>query len=75
MRRGLAQRVTTEKQQKMASSEKHLLRINRAPIGEEPREATLVSFRGLLLKRVELCRRRAEKGGRELTQDPQMLVL
>ena len=32
------QRVTTEKQRKMASSEKHLIHINSAPIGEEPRE-------------------------------------
>ena len=32
------QRVTTKKQRKMASSEKNLLHINSAPIGEEPRE-------------------------------------
>ena len=52
-------------------------RINGAPTGEEPRDeyhAGLV--RGLLLKRLYLCRREAEKrGGRELSQDPQMLAL
>ena len=32
------QRVTTEKQRKMASSEKHLIHINSAPIGAEPME-------------------------------------
>ena len=50
MRRGLAQFVTTEKQHKMASSEKHLLRNSSAPIGEESREeyhAGFVSWAGI----------------------------
>ena len=43
MRRGLVQRVTTE-QHKMASSEKHLPRIDSAPIGEEPRKEYHAGF-------------------------------
>ena len=38
------QRVTTEKQHKMASVEKHVLRINSAPIGEEQREEYHAGF-------------------------------
>ena len=38
MRRVFVQRVTTEKQRKMAYSWKHLVRVNGALIGEEPRE-------------------------------------
>ena len=44
MLRGLVQRVTTEKQRKMASSEKRLLHINSAPIGEELREEYQARF-------------------------------
>ena len=44
MRRALVQRVTTEKEHKMASSEKHLLGTNSAPIGEEPREEYHAGF-------------------------------
>ena len=32
------QRATTGKERKMASSEKHILRVNSEPIGEAPRE-------------------------------------
>ena len=38
------QRVTTERQRKMASSEKRLLHINSAPIGEELREEYHAGF-------------------------------
>ena len=38
------QRVTTEKQHKMASSENHLLHINSTPVGEELREEYHAGF-------------------------------
>ena len=66
------------KQHKMSSSERHILDINSAPIGDEPREEYHAGFVSWAVTRTSLatiCRRKAEKGGRELTQDPQMLVL
>ena len=71
------QHVTTEKQHKMASSEKHLLRINSAPIGEKPREkyhAVFVSW-AVAKTSIAMAAEGRNGGGRELTQDPQMLAL
>ena len=76
MRRGLVQLMTTETQRKMASSEKPLLHINSAPIGEEPREeyrANTVSR--AVTKTYNYAGEKQTRGGRELTQKPQMLVL
>ena len=53
MRRGLVQRVTTEKQHKMTSSEKHLLVSIVYQSGRnQGKNTTPVLFRGLLQKRV-----------------------
>ena len=73
MRGGLVQRVPTEK-----TTQNGVLHINSAPIGDEPREEYHAGFVSWAVTRTSLatiCRRKAEKGGRELTQDPQMLVL
>ena len=77
MGRGLVQRVTTEKQHKMASSAKHLLRINSSPIGEEPREEYHAGFVSWAVTETSTAvpAENRKGGGREPTQDPQMLVL
>ena len=76
MRRGLVQRVTTEKQRNMVSSEKHLLHINSAPIGEEPREEYHVGIVSrAVTKEYSYASGKQKRGGRELTQDPQTPVL
>ena len=76
MRIGLVQRVTTEKQHKMASSEKHLL-VSTVHQSErnQGKNTTPVLFRGLLLNEYSYAGGKQKREGRELTQDPQMLVL
>ena len=61
----------------MASSEKHLLRISGAPIGEEPREEYHTGFvSGAVTKMsIAMPAESRKRGGSELTQDPQMLAL
>ena len=71
------QRVTTEKEREMASSEKHLLRINSAPIGDEPREEYHAGFVSWTVTKTSIAMpaENRKRGGRELTLDPQTLVL
>ena len=77
MRRGILQRLTTEEERKMASSETHLLHVNSAPIGEEPREEYHAGFVSWAVTKTSIAMPAESRkgGGRELTQDPQMIVL
>ena len=64
------QRVTTEKQRNMVSSEKHLLHINSAPIGEEPREEYHAGFVSWAVTKTSTAMpsESRKRGGHELTQ-------
>ena len=57
--------VTSKKQRKEATFEKHLLHINSAPIGEEPREeyyASIVSW-AVTEKSIAMQAERRKSGG------------
>ena len=73
------QRVTTEqkKQRKIASPKKHPLHLRSAPIGEGPKEEYHVSIVSWTVTKTSIAMpaENRKRGGRELTLDPQTLVL